>query len=276
MDKAYLANGEIGLAVGQYKGAKWKPKGLPWKLEVEFATQLGYKFGFSSSDFGAEGDSRLELAYALTIHKSQGSEFGTTFVVIPNPCRPLSRELLYTSLTRQQRNVVLLHQGELRDLIRLSNVDRSETARRVTNLFVDPGFVEHGATFLERGLVHRTTRGELVRSKSEVIVADNFDGLGLPYAYEQPFTAPDGSVRYPDFTVDDAETGRRVLIEHLGMLDRPDYAARWKRKLDWYREAGVQPYDDDENGAVALLATTEQGGFDAAAVKQRISAVFGL
>jgi ATP-dependent exoDNAse (exonuclease V) alpha subunit len=100
MDKAYLANGEIGLVIGQYKGKNWKPKRLPWKLEVEFATQLGYKFGFSGSDFGEDGDERLELAYALTIHKAQGSEFGTTFVIVPNPCRPLSRELLYTALTR--------------------------------------------------------------------------------------------------------------------------------------------------------------------------------
>lgn len=34
--------------------------------------------------------------------------------------------------------------------------------------------------------------------------------------------------RYPDFTIDDGETGRRLLIEHLGMLDRPDYVRRWK------------------------------------------------
>lgn len=59
-------------------------------------------------------------------------------------------------------------------------------------------------------------------------------------------------MRYPDFTVDDAETGRRVLIEHLGMLDRPDYAERWERKLAWYRAAGVRPHDEGE-AAVALL-----------------------
>jgi len=55
-------------------------------------------------------DAPLELAYALTIHKAQGSEFGMTFVVIPNPCRLLSRELLYTALTRQREQVVLFHQ----------------------------------------------------------------------------------------------------------------------------------------------------------------------
>jgi hypothetical protein len=197
MEKAYLANGEIGLVVGQYKGKNWKPKRLPWKLEVEFSTQLGFKFGFGGSDFGEDGDERLELAYALTIHKAQGSEFGTTFVIVPNPCRLLSRELLYTALTRQQREVVLFHQGDLRGLMKLSGADHSETAKRLTNLFIEPKLVAHGGAFLEEGLIHRTARGELVRSKSEVIIADLLDGLGLPYSYEQPFTGPDGSVRYP-------------------------------------------------------------------------------
>jgi len=275
LEKAYLANGEIGLAVGQYKGKTWKLKGLPWKLEVEFSTQLGHKFGFTGSDFSEDGDARLELAYALTIHKSQGSEFGTTFVVIPNPCRPLSRELLYTALTRQQRDVVLFHQGELRDLMKLSGADRSETARRWTNLFTDPSPVEHIGSFLESGLIHRTTRGELVRSKSEVIIADLLDGFGVPYGYEQPFKGPDGSVRYPDFTVADAETGRTLLVEHLGMLDRPDYVARWEAKEAWYAAAGVGEADDP-SAEIALLTTSELGGFDAAHIKKRLSSALGL
>src|SRR5690606_27199513 len=134
MDKGYLANGEIGIVVGQFKGSGWKPKGLPWKIEVEFSTQPGYKFGFGGNDFGDEGEAPLELAYALTIHKAQGSEFGTTFIVIPNPCRLLSRELLYTALTRQREQVVLFHQGDLWALLKLSLSEHSETARRLTNL----------------------------------------------------------------------------------------------------------------------------------------------
>ena len=153
------------------------------------------KFGFGGSDFGEDGDERLELAYALTIYKAQGSEFGTTFVIVPNPCRLLSRELLYTALTRQQREVVLFHQGDLRDLMKLSGADHSETARRLSNLFRAPELVAYGGSFYESGLVHRTVRGELVRSKSEVIIADMLDGLGSPTAMSslspRP-TAPSG------------------------------------------------------------------------------------
>ena len=93
-------------------------------------------------------------------------------MIVPNPCRLLSRELLYTALTRQQREVVLFHQGDLRDLMKLSGADHSETARRLSNLFSAPKLVAYGGSFYESGLVHRTVRGKLVRSKSEVIFAD--------------------------------------------------------------------------------------------------------
>ena len=274
-DRTYVANGEVGLIVGQYKNAKWPFKNLPWRLEVELSTQQGLRFQYEAWEFEQDGDAKLELAYALTIHKAQGSEFGTTFVIVPNPCRLLSRELLYTALTRQQHDVVLFHQGDLRDLIKLSDAESSDTAHRLTNLFADPEVVEHGTAFLERGLIHRTARGELVRSKSEVIIADLLASLGVPYAYEQPFVGPDGSVRYPDFTVDDAETGRRLLIEHLGMMDRPDYVRRWEAKLQWYDAAGVRP-GELGTAAIGLLTTTEIGGFDAAAIRSKLVTALGL
>jgi hypothetical protein len=272
---AYLANGEIGLAVGQYKGTNWKPKKLPWKLEVEFSTQLGVKFGFSGNDFSEDGSDRLELAYALTIHKSQGSEFGTTFVVVPYPCRLLSRELLYTALTRQQQEVVIFHQGEIRELMKMSDASKSDTAHRLTNLFKKPSLITHGSTFLEQGLVHRTIRGELVRSKSEVIIANLLDSMGVPYSYEQPFVGLDGTLRYPDFTVEDAESGRRLLIEHLGMLDRPDYKGRWEKKLQWYKKMGVLPVEHGPS-AIGLVTTSEIGGFDAAVAKKTIEEALGM
>ena len=49
-----------------------------------------------------------EPAYALTVHKSQGSEFERVFLALPDAgVRVLSRELLYTGLTRCRREVTL-------------------------------------------------------------------------------------------------------------------------------------------------------------------------
>ncbi|MGH7897830.1 MAG: exodeoxyribonuclease V subunit alpha, partial [Candidatus Binatia bacterium] len=51
----------------------------------------------------------VETAFALTIHKSQGSEFDEVVVVLPEkPSRVLTRELLYTAVTRARRRVTII------------------------------------------------------------------------------------------------------------------------------------------------------------------------
>jgi exodeoxyribonuclease V alpha subunit len=45
----------------------------------------------------------------MTIHKSQGSQFAAVAVVLPEPSSPiLTRELLYTAVTRAQRHLVVV------------------------------------------------------------------------------------------------------------------------------------------------------------------------
>ena len=135
--QSYVANGDVGLVVGNYK-TKNQNKLYSW-LEVEFTSQPGHDYKFDIGEFkGEEGTPPLELAYALTVHKTQGSEFGITFVVLPNPCWLLSRELLYTALTRQQERVIILHQGDVRELRRYADESYSDIARRLTNLFGPP------------------------------------------------------------------------------------------------------------------------------------------
>lgn len=264
-DDAYIANGEIGMAVGFF----WK-KGLPdlrWKLEVEFSSQPGFKYDFSSRDFAEEGSAVLELAYALTVHKAQGSEFGTVILVLPNPCRLLSRELLYTALTRQKSRVVILHQGPRTELRRYSSDDRSETARRLTNLFVAPSPIEVDGRFFEEHLIHRTARGEMVRSKSEVIIANALAAKGVDYAYERPLTL-DGVTKYPDFTIEDMESGRTIYWEHCGMLHVPSYRRRWEQKLEWYRTQGVSLREDGRGASGTLIVTRDEanGSIDSAKI----------
>ena len=113
------------------------------KLNVAFSTQSQIAYDYWINELGGDDKAPLlELAFAITIHKSQGSEFATTFVVIPNPCRLLSKELLYTALTRHRERIIIFHQGDLHDLRRMGAATYSETAARVTNLFADPDPVE--------------------------------------------------------------------------------------------------------------------------------------
>jgi hypothetical protein len=275
--EAYIANGDIGIVVGQYKTKKFK--GLPWKLEVEFAGQLGHKYGFGKGEFGDEGSNPLELAYTLTVHKTQGSEFALTFVVLPNPCWLMSRELLYTALTRHQERLVVLHQGPLAEYRRYAGDEYSEIARRMTNLFVDPMprevVVGNQPRFLEAGLIHRTERGDLVRSKSELVIADKLHARGIRYEYEQRLTLPNGRVRYPDFTVADHARGVTYYWEHLGMLDDPGYSERWRRKRAEYLAAGIEPHEEGGGPEGTLIETRDApgGGLDASAIANVIETV---
>jgi hypothetical protein len=271
-DDAYIANGEIGMAVGYFR-RKSSPD-LRWMLEVQFSSQPGFEYAFTKRDFGEEGNPVLELAYALTVHKAQGSEFGTVLLVLPNPCRLLSRELLYTALTRQMQRIVILHQGPRAELRKFSSDDRSETARRLTNLFEVPLPVEIDGRFYEEKLIHRTSRREMVRSKSEVIIADRLAAHRIDYAYEQPLTISNAT-KYPDFTIEDMESGENYYWEHCGMLHVPQYRRRWEEKLVWYRANQILPNDESggERGVLILTQDGANGSIDAANIDRLITTI---
>ena len=51
----------------------------------------------------------VETVYAMTVHKSQGSQFDTAAVLLPDPASPiLTRELLYTAVTRARSQLMLV------------------------------------------------------------------------------------------------------------------------------------------------------------------------
>lgn len=100
-----LMNGDIGIA-------------LPVPVEREQSRpQAALRVAFPGSD-SAGGvrwilPSRLqsvETVFAMTVHKSQGSEFRHTALVLPDTVSPvLTRELLYTGITRSQERFTLIY-----------------------------------------------------------------------------------------------------------------------------------------------------------------------
>jgi hypothetical protein len=146
----------------------------------------------------------------------------------------------------------------------------------MTNLFVDPMprevTVNAEPRFLEDGLIHRTERGDLVRSKSELVIANMLHARRIEYVYEQPLKLPNGSVRYPDFTIADHARGVTFYWEHLGMLDDAGYKSRWEQRRAEYLAAGIRPLDDATGADKVLIETRDQpgGGLDAAEIAKVI------
>ena len=64
--------------------------------------------------------SSYELAYAITVHKSQGSEFDFVLLILPERDSPLlCKELIYTAITRAKRKVkILAHEDILRSALK--------------------------------------------------------------------------------------------------------------------------------------------------------------
>lgn len=271
----YVANGEIGVAIGYVTPAAKRPKNS-LQLNVEFSSQPGFQYSYCPSD---SDDALLELAWAVTVHKSQGSEFGTTFLVLPERAN-ISRELMYTALTRQKDKVVILHEGTLLDLRELAQPWRSETARRLTDLFEAPQpvalQVRGEARRYDRKLMHVSATGIPMASKNEVIIASLLDQL-VPgrWQYEEPFAGSDGRVVLPDFTIATID-GRVVLWEHAGMLEVPDYARKWELKKAWYAENGVLPYEDGGGPNGTLMWTEDRRGADAQAWLEFAADILGV
>lgn len=94
------------------------------KLEVEF-------YDGSVVTYKKEDIRDLDLSYAITIHKSQGSEFDCVIIPMMQVAPMLlSRNLLYTGVTRAKKLVVLV--GEKRIIKQM--VDNNNSNKRYTNL----------------------------------------------------------------------------------------------------------------------------------------------
>ena len=257
-EKHYIANGEIG-GVGPGKNGY---------LNVAFAGKPSLTFGYRGRDF-KEDSAPLELAYVLTIHKAQGSQFGTVFVILPKNSRLLSRELLYTALTRSRERLVLLIEGDDSGILyELSKPECSNVACRNTNVFSvvvrrepdSPPYAEH--------LIHRTLKGHMVRSKTELIIADKLFNAGIAYDYEKPL---DGSIRkgriFPDFSFADA-AGDLIIWEHFGRMDDPQYVRGHEWKMKWYSDNG---FIEGEN--LFLSTETLDSGIDSSELERIIEQI---
>lgn len=87
--------------------------------------------------------------------------------------------------------------------------------------------------------IYETENGEMVRSKSEVIIANLLfrHKEDLLYKYERPLEVIINRKKctiYPDFTIINIHTGQMTYWEHAGRMDDESYVSKFVRKVNTY------------------------------------------
>lgn len=101
--------------------------------------------------------------------------------------------------------------------------------------------IYQGKEFYEDTPELYTLKGERVRSKSELIIADMLSKEGVPYRYEYPLYLRGVGRIYPDFTVLNIKKREAMFWEHFGMMDDPTYAEAAVKKIATYEQNGIFP-----------------------------------
>ena len=240
-----LFNGEIGYL---------KSFDFKYGFKAVFEKKENYYINYSRGGRD-KPENNIELAYAISVHKSQGSEFKHVYFVIPKgSANRKMMELIYTGITRASRHCTLLIEGDVSSLIEHARPEKSALEVINSSLFdfnAVPDELLNSIDWYESGKVHKSLMGELLRSKSEVIVADALFKNDLQPYYEKPLKGKDGSQYLPDFTI--TYQGSTYYWEHLGMLEKSEYLDKWLKKEQWYKDNGY--YDQliisrDVNGAI--------------------------
>lgn len=89
----------------------------------------------------------------------------------------------------------------------------------------------------EQGII--TDRGEIVRSKSEKMIADKLYSRNIPYIYEPQIILNDKSILFPDFVTLNPRERKNIYIEHFGMMDNPEYCKGALEKIERYELNGL-------------------------------------
>ncbi len=92
-----LSNGDIGTITGVSSGSD----------DSEAFLTVTFESGIEEN-FTKENLFHLDLAYAISIHKAQGSQYETVIMMLPDVYSSfLKRNLVYTGITRSSQNVAI-------------------------------------------------------------------------------------------------------------------------------------------------------------------------
>lgn len=122
----------------------------------------------------------------------------------------------------------------------------------------------------ENILLHRTSFGLYVRSKSEAIIAEVLHSEGIPFEYEMPLALFDNKRKvtlHPDFTFV-TEAGEKIYWEHMGMVTNDSYREKAMKKLALYLDNGFTIPNE-----LIITMDTKDGAIDIASIKSLASSL---
>ena len=92
----------------------------------------------------------------------------------------------------------------------------------------------------QEGLVHKSISGNMLRSKSEVLIDMLLYQAKIPYRYECQLVLGN-DIFYPDFKIRHPLNGKRYYWEHFGQMDNPEYYPKACKKIQTYTSYGIIP-----------------------------------
>lgn len=112
---------------------------------------------------------------------------------------------------------------------------------------------------------YETERGEIVRSKSEKIIADTLYKMNVPYQYEPKIVLDDHRCFIPDFECLNVRIRKTFAWEHLGLLNSNEYASKNFSKLEVYEKNGILLGD-----SLIITLETPDNPLDVALIRRKI------
>jgi len=93
-----------------------------------------------------------------------------------------------------------------------------------------------------KGRKHFSKGGTQVRSKSEILIANQLEDYGIHYRYEAALTL-DGQTNYPDFEMINPYSLKHIIWEHFGAFNQHGYERSMNDKMNLYTSNGYTPFD---------------------------------
>ncbi len=159
---------------------------------------------------------------------------------------------------------ILAEQTRLRELFTEPTADRDfvkpsrgeETTRDKAADLASFAGMDYGVTQSDV-YCYRAERGDMVKTQSEAVIANELFSQGIDYCYEYPVEGRyRPGIRRPSFLAFDARR-EPILWQHLGTLTGADQRAQWAAKLDWFEANGFA-----QNANLFITRDRENGSID--------------